>query len=59
MRDLHIAYVKVVVGKYGTAHRAHEDGFILHSEVLDCLGNQLVNYAVSAAGTIMGLALQF
>src|SRR6516164_679678 len=59
MRGLHIAQVKVVVREYRATHRADENGLILHSEVLDCLGDQLVRYAVSASRAIMSLVLQF
>ena len=58
VRGLHIAYVKIVVGKHRTAHRTHEDRLVLQPEFLQGFGNQLVHDAVSAAGTVVGLVLQ-
>ena len=58
VRHLHVAYVKVVVGEHRAAHRTDKNGAILHSHILDRLGNQLVHNAVSAARTVVGLMLQ-
>ena len=58
VRDLHVAHIKIVVGKYRAADRTDEDRLILHTQILQRFGNQLVHDAVSAAGTIMRLILQ-
>src|SRR5208337_1781084 len=58
VRNLHIAYVKIVVGKHRAAYRTHEDGLVLQPQVLQRFGNQLVDHSVSAAGTVVRLVLQ-
>ena len=58
VRDLHVAHIKIVVGKHRAAHRAHEDRLVLQPQFLQRFGNQLVHHSVSAAGTVVGLVLQ-
>ena len=58
VRDLHVAYIKIVVGKHRASHRTHEDRLVLQPQFLQRFGNQLVDDSVSAAGTVVGLVLQ-
>ena len=59
VRDLHVAHVKIVVGEDRAAHRADEDGLVLQPQFLQRFGDQLVRHPVPAAGTVVGLVLQF
>ncbi len=59
VRGLDIAYVEIIVGKYRATHWTHEDRLVLQTEFLQGFGNQLVGDAVSAAGTVVGLVLEF
>src|SRR5581483_5286057 len=52
MGHLNVAYIKVVVGKYGRADGADEDSLVLQSEFLDGLCDQVVRNPVSATRTI-------
>ena len=58
MRHLHVAHVKIVVSENGTADRTHQDGLILQAEVFESFGNQFVDHAVAAPGTIVRLMTQ-
>ena len=55
MSHLHISNIKIVVGKYRTAHRTHEDSFVLQAQLFDGLSNQLMRNAMPASGTVVGL----
>ncbi len=57
--DLHVADVEIVIGEDGTADGADEDGAVLNGEFVDGFGEELVYYAVSAAGTVVRLLLEF
>ena len=59
VRGLHVAYIEVVVRKYGAAHRADEDGPVLDAELIDGPRQHLVDRPVAASGAIVGLVLQF
>jgi len=55
---LHVAHVEVVIGEDGASHRADENGAVLHAQIFECFGDQLMHHAVPAAGAIVGLLLQ-
>ncbi len=59
MRYLHIADVEIVVSEYRAAHRADQNGAVLHAEFGKRFGNQFVGDAVSATRAVMRLLLQF
>src|SRR5690348_8798976 len=58
MRDLHVAYVEIVVGKDRASDRADEHGVVLQAEFFDCFGNQLVGNSMAASRAIVGLVPQ-
>ncbi len=53
MRDLHVAAVKVVVGKNGAAHRADHNAAVLQFKVGQGLTYEFMQDAMSTAGTIV------
>src|SRR5437763_12049164 len=55
VRCLNIANIKIRVSENRTTHRTDQDGFVLQTQILESFGNQLVNYAVAATGTVMRL----
>ena len=58
VRRLDVAHVEVVIGEHRAADRADEDDAVLHPQVLDGFCDQLVGYAMPAAGTVVRLVLQ-
>ena len=59
VRHLDVADVEVVVGEDRAADRADQHRAVLHAELVDGLGQQLVDDAVAAAGAVVRLVLQF
>ena len=59
VRCLDIADVEVVVGEDGAADGTDEDRLVLYAELVDGRRQHLVHDAVAAAGTIVGLVLEF
>ena len=59
VRCLHVAHIKVIVGKHRAAHRTHKDRAVLHAHVRDGFCDELVHHAVAAAGAVVRLVLQF
>ena len=59
VRHLHVAHVEVVVGEDRAAHRTHQDGAVLKTEIGERFGDQLMDDAVSAARAVMRLLLKF
>lgn len=57
MRDLDIAYVKVVIGKDRATHRTDEDCLVLQTKILQSFSDQFVYQTMSAAGAVVGLPL--
>ncbi len=39
VRDLHVAYVKIIVSKYRAPYRTYEDSLILNTQFLQSLGD--------------------
>jgi len=54
VRGLRVADVHVVVEEDRAADRRDGDGAVLHAQLVDRLGEVLVNEAVAAAGAVMG-----
>ncbi len=59
VRRLDVAHIEVVVAEHRAADRRDENGVVLQTEFVDGFGNQLVRNAVTAAGTVMRLVLEF
>ena len=53
MGHLHIADVKIVIGKNRAADRAYQDGAVLQAEILDDLGEIAVHDPVAATGAVV------
>ena len=45
--------IQIAISEYGTAHRTNAHRLILHAHLLDDLGNELMNYAMRTARTVM------
>ena len=58
VRNLHIANIKIVVGKHRAADRTHENRLVLQPQFLQRFRDQFVSHSVSAAGTVVGLVLE-
>src|SRR5215470_12200042 len=58
VRNLHVAHIEIVISEDGAAYGTHQNRLILKLEIFQCLGDQLMSYAVPAAGTIVRLILQ-
>ena len=56
--ELHVAHIEIVIGEYGAADGADEDGFVLEAEIFESFGDELVGDAVAAAGAVVSLLLQ-
>ena len=59
VRHLDVADVEVVVREDRAADGADQNGAVLDAELVDGLGQQLVDDAVAAAGAVVRLVLQF
>lgn len=53
VRHLYVAAIEIVVSEHRAAHRTDEYGALANAEVIDGLGDELVNDAVPAAGTVV------
>ncbi len=59
MSRLGIADVQVVVEEHGATYRRYGDRAVLHAQLVDGLGQVLVDQPVTAAGAVVsGVALQ-
>ena len=59
VRRLHVAGIKVVVAEHRAADRRHQHGPVLQAEIVQGFGNELMDHAMTAAGTVMRLVLVF
>ena len=53
MRSFLPVDIQIAISEYGTAHRTNTHRLILHAHLLDDLGNELMNYAMRTARTVM------
>jgi hypothetical protein len=53
VRCLDVSYIEIVIGKHRTAHRTHENRLVLNPQIIDRLGNQLVQRTMPATGAVM------
>ncbi len=59
VRRLHVAGIEVVVAEHRAPDRRHQHGPVLQAEVVQGFGDELMDYAMTAAGTVMRLVLVF
>jgi hypothetical protein len=59
VRGLYVAGIEVVVAKHRAPYRRYQHGPVLQPEVVQGFGNELMDNAVTAAGTVVRLVLVF